>query len=150
MFRQRPKELFFKEAKKKDIGVIVRVPLASGLLTGKFTRDTIFLPDDHRTFNRNGEAFDKGETFAGIDFNTGLDAVDELKKVFNNENLAQAALRWILSFDEVSTVIPGASGIDQLKSNVKASDAGDLTDEQKKVVNDIYNQKIKGYVHHLW
>lgn len=150
MFRQRPKELFFKEAKKKDIGVIVRVPLASGLLTGKFTRDTIFLPDDHRTFNRNGEAFDKGETFAGIDFNTGLDAVDELKKVFNNENLAQAALRWILSFDEVSTVIPGASGIDQLKSNVKASDAGDLIDEQKKAVNDIYNQKIKGYVHHLW
>lgn len=150
MFRQRPSELFFSEAKKKDIGVIVRVPLASGLLTGKFSHDTTFLPDDHRTFNRNGEAFDKGETFAGIDYNTGLDAVDELKKVFKNENLAQAALRWILSYNEVSTVIPGASTLEQLKSNVQASGAAHLTNEQMNAVHDIYNQKIKGYVHHLW
>ena len=110
MFRQRPAELFFQEAQRRDIGIIVRVPLASGLLTGKFRPDTHFAPADHRNFNRNGEAFDKGETFSGLDYNVGLEAVEEIKKLFpDQENLAPVALRWILMFDEVSCIIPGAS-----------------------------------------
>jgi aryl-alcohol dehydrogenase-like predicted oxidoreductase len=118
MFRQRPSELFFKEAQKKDVGIIVRVPLASGMLTGKYHKDMTFTAGDHRNFNRDGAAFDKGETFSGIDFNKGLDAVDELKKAFPNKDLALIALRWILMFKEVSCIIPGASSAEQLESNL--------------------------------
>lgn len=150
MFRQRPSELFFEQAKKRNIGVIVRVPLASGLLSGKFTRQTTFAEGDHRTFNRNGEAFDKGETFSGIDYNTGLAAVEELKKAFPGENMAHLALQWILSFDAVSTVIPGASSVEQLRSNIQVSGKGDMVTYQMQKIKALYDNRIKDSVHHLW
>ncbi|CAN5475721.1 aldo/keto reductase [soil metagenome] len=151
MFRQRPAELFFSEAKKKNIGIIVRVPLASGLLTGKFSSATQFTAGDHRTFNRAGEAFDKGETFSGIDYETGLTAVEELKKVFpGNDNLAAIALKWILQFDAVSCIIPGASNPQQVDSNISALDTADLSAAQLKAVQDIYEKYIKKSVHQLW
>ena len=151
MFRQRPAETFFKEAQKKNVGIIVRVPLASGLLTGTYSQNTTFTPGDHRTFNRNGEAFDKGETFSGIDYQTGLEAVDELKKIFpGQKNLASIALKWILMFPEVSCIIPGASRPEQVISNIKAVDLPDLTTAQLNAVLGVYNSKIKKLVHHLW
>ena len=151
MFRQRPAELFFSEAKRKDIGIIVRVPLASGLLTGKFTRNTQFTSGDHRNFNRDGDAFDKGETFSGIDYETGLAAVEALKQVFpGQENLAPIALKWILQFDAVSCVIPGASNIKQVTSNINALNMGDLKQEQLQGVQEIYEKFIKKSVHQLW
>ncbi|GEO03851.1 oxidoreductase [Adhaeribacter aerolatus] len=151
MFRQRPAELFFKEAKRRDIGIIVRVPLASGLLTGKFKSDTHFAPTDHRNFNRNGESFDKGETFSGIDYNLGLDAVEELKKLFPDQgNLAPVALRWILQFDEVSCIIPGASKPEHLTSNLQALNIPDLSPEQLAGVKNIYESRIKPLVHQIW
>ena len=143
MLRQRPSELFFAEAAKKNVGIIVRVPLASGLLTGKFTPSTTFGKDDHRTFNRNGEAFDKGETFSGIDYAKGLAAVEEIKKLFPlNTNLAAIALKWILMFPEVSCVIPGASSPDQILSNNLATELPDLTSEQMDNIKQVYEQHI--------
>lgn len=151
MFRQRPAELFFEQAKKKDVGVIVRVPLASGLLTGKFSQDSTFTEGDHRNFNRHGEMFDKGETFSGVDYETGLAAVNELKAVFPGyENLAPVALRWVLQFDGVSTIIPGASRPAQVDSNLKAAELPPLTEEQVKAVDEIYEKYIKPSVHQLW
>jgi aryl-alcohol dehydrogenase-like predicted oxidoreductase len=151
MFRQKPAEVFFEEAKKKNVGVIVRVPLASGLLTGKFTKTTSFESGDHRFFNRNGEAFDKGETFSGVDYNTGVEAAEELKKVFGgNENLAHYALRWILMFDAVSCIIPGASKVSQAESNVEGSTLPALTEEQMSKVKEVYNKYFKQQIHHLW
>jgi aryl-alcohol dehydrogenase-like predicted oxidoreductase len=150
-FRQRPSELFFEQAKKKDIGVIVRVPLASGLLTGKFSKQSTFTAGDHRNFNRNGEMFDKGETFSGIDYETGLAAVEELKALFPNQtNLAPIALKWILGFDAVSTIIPGASRQEQVKANVNTLDFPDLNAFQISQMNAIYKKHIKNLVHHLW
>jgi len=150
MFRLRPMELLFEQAKKRDVAIIVRVPLASGLLSGKYDMETKFAQGDHRTFNRDGEAFDKGETFSGVDYETGLEAVRALKKVFPDQNLAQVALRWILMFDAVSTVIPGASKPEHILSNAKASDMDPLTDEQMEQVKTIYDNYIKDPVHHLW
>ena len=150
MFRLRPLELLFEQAKKKDVAIIVRVPLASGLLTGKYTKDTTFSKGDHRTFNRNGEAFDKGETFSGVDFDLGLQAVEELKKAFPDQNLAQIALRWILMFDAVSTVIPGASKASHIVSNSEAANLQPLTTEQMEKVEHIYTTYIKNPVHYLW
>ncbi len=151
IFRQRPSELFFKEAKKKNIGIIVRVPLASGLLTGKLNKNTVFKEGDHRNFNRNGEAFDRGETFAGVDYELGLKAVDELKQVFGNlDNLAPYSLRWILMFDAVSCIIPGASHVGHVISNIEASDLPPFTNDQMKQVKEIYEKYIKDSVHHLW
>ncbi|HKM95034.1 MAG TPA: aldo/keto reductase [Prolixibacteraceae bacterium] len=150
MFRQRPSTLFFEQAAKRNIGVITRVPLASGLLSGKFTKQTTFLPGDHRNFNRNGEAFDKGETFSGIDYNAGVDAVEALKLAFPAEDLAQLALRWLLSFGEVSCVIPGASTQQQLLSNITVSGKPALTADQMNTIKQIYDQRIKPMVHHLW
>lgn len=151
MFRQRPSELFFKEAKRKDIGIIVRVPLASGLLTGKFTANTEFTSGDHRNFNRFGDAFDKGETFSGIDYATGLAAVEALKKIFPGEdNLAPIALKWILQFDAVSCIIPGASNINQVTSNVDALNIAELRQEQLDRVQEVYEKYIKKSVHQLW
>ncbi len=150
-FRQRPAELFFEQAKKRNIGVIVRVPLASGLLTGKFSKQSTFTTGDHRNFNRNGEMFDKGETFSGIDYETGLAAVEELKALFPNEtNLAPIALKWILQHDAVSTIIPGASRPEQVLSNVASLDFPDLSAEQIAEMNAIYGKNIKSLVHHLW
>jgi aryl-alcohol dehydrogenase-like predicted oxidoreductase len=150
MFRLRPTELFFNEAKKHDIGVIVRVPLASGLLTGKFNKKSSFNKDDHRTFNRNGEAFDKGETFSGVDYNLGLKAVEELKTLLKTDNLTSIALRWILMFDAVSTVIPGASKAEHITNNALASKLPKLTKEQMEIVEKVYNKYIKEPVHYLW
>jgi aryl-alcohol dehydrogenase-like predicted oxidoreductase len=150
MFRQRPAELFFEQAKKRNIGVIVRVPLASGLLSGKYNQSTAFEPGDHRHDNRNGEHFDKGETFSGVDYETGLAAVSRLKTVFPDIPLAQVALKWILMFDAVSVVIPGASRVEQLASNVEVGKMRDLTKAEMGAVEDIYDELIKPSVHHLW
>ncbi|QMW01178.1 aldo/keto reductase [Spirosoma foliorum] len=151
MFRQRPAELFFTEASRRDVGIIVRVPLASGLLTGTFSADTSFSATDHRTFNRQGEAFDKGETFSGVDYATGLAAVDELKAVFPADaNLAPDALRWILTFDAVSCIIPGASKPAHLSSNLQAMERPAPTPEQMVAIKHIYDERIKNPVHYLW
>ena len=151
MFRQRPAELFFREAEKKNVGIIVRVPLASGLLTGKFRKNTTFEKDDHRTFNRNGEAFDKGETFAGIPYEKGLEAVEKLREIFpGQELLVQPALKWILMHDQVSCIIPGASRPAQVESNVAVSDAPGLTEDQMKAVRRVYEENIRADVHNNW
>jgi len=143
MFRQRPSEHFFAEAARKNVGIIARVPLASGLLSGKFTPSTKFSKDDHRTFNRNGEAFDKGETFSGIDYQKGLSAVEEIKKLFPPAaNLSAIALKWILMFREVSCVIPGASSPDQILSNILASELPGLSLEQMGNIKQIYTKYI--------
>jgi aryl-alcohol dehydrogenase-like predicted oxidoreductase len=151
MFRQRPAELLFKEAQRRNVGLIVRVPLASGLLTGKFSAQTTFAPDDHRNFNRDGEAFDKGETFSGVDYNTGLAAVEELKKLFPSQvSLAQQALRWILMFPEVSCIIPGASRPEQLAANLQTEKVPELSTEQMAAVREVYNRLVRPLVHQVW
>ena len=151
MFRHRPSELFFKMAEQKNIGVIVRVPLASGLLTGRLTRSTTFPPQDHRTFNREGAAFDKGETFSGVDYETGLEAVEALREYFpDTERLPLYALRWVLMFPEVSTVIPGASRPEHAEKNAEASDLPPLTASQMDGVRRVYDRFIKNPVHQLW
>ena len=151
VFRQRPAELFFKQTQKKNVGVIVRVPLASGLLTGKFSSNSTFTEGDHRNFNRNGEQFDKGETFSGIDYETGLAAVEELKALFpKNTNLAPMALRWILQHEAVSTIIPGASKPEQVSANVDALNFPNLVDEELAKINAVYDKYIKKSVHQLW
>lgn len=151
LFRQRPSELFFKEAQKKDIGIIARVPLASGLLTGLFDSKTTFGAQDHRNFNRNGAAFDKGETFSGIDYELGLKAVNELKNLFPEAtNLAPIALEWILTHPEISCIIPGASKASHVQSNVSVYDLAPLTAEKIAAMNAIYKQYIKPQVHQLW
>ncbi|MBN2861612.1 MAG: aldo/keto reductase, partial [Bacteroidales bacterium] len=151
LFRQRPSGLFFKEAEKRDIGIIVRVPLASGLLTGKFNPETVFEADDHRYFNREGKAFDKGETFSGIDYELGLKAVEELKQIFPDmKNLAPAALKWILNYKEISCIIPGASKPDHVLSNLSVYNLPDLSQDQVSAMNEIYLRYIKPEVHHLW
>ena len=150
MFRLKPLEELFPKAKEKNVGIIVRVPLASGLLTGKYTKDTKFGENDHRTFNRDGKAFDKGETFSGVDYDLGLEAVEELKKVFNTDDLVPYALKWILMHDEVSVVIPGASRVEQVYSNNRVEDFKDLTLEQMNKVEEIYNKYIRESVHNNW
>ncbi|WP_029033778.1 aldo/keto reductase [Salinimicrobium terrae] len=151
LFRQRPQEKFFKMASEKNVGVIVRVPLASGLLTGKFSKDSHFSPEDHRNFNRNGEAFDKGETFAGVNFKKGVEAANSLKAIFpEKENLAPMALKWILRRQEVSTVIPGASKVEHLLSNLSVEDTPDLTEDQIEKMNLVYEDYIKEEVHQRW
>ena len=150
MFRQRPAELFFSRAKEKNVGILARVPLASGLLSGKFTHDTKFEKGDHRNFNREGASFDKGETFSGVDYETGLYAVDKLREVFGKGDLPLYALKWILMFPEVSCVIPGASRLEHVKMNVKASDAEKLSHTEMHEVKKIYEAYIKKPVHYLW
>ncbi len=151
MFRHKPADKLFARAREKNVGIICRVPLASGLLTGKFTKDSKFEEDDHRKFNRNGEAFDKGETFAGVDFELGLKAVEELKKIKpEGLTMAQFALKWILMNDAVSCVIPGGKKPWQVKDNIAASEAEDLSDEIMSKVDRIYDEYIRDSVHHLW
>lgn len=151
MFRQRPAELFSEEAVKNDVGIIVRVPLASGLLTGKFSKNTFFDKNDHRFFNRDGAGFDKGETFSGVPYEIGLKAVEKLREIFpNKENLASDALRWILDFPQVSCIIPGASKTEHLQSNIAASTIPSLNNEQRAAIRNIYEMTIKRHVHHLW
>ncbi|WP_297523371.1 aldo/keto reductase [uncultured Clostridium sp.] len=150
MFRLKPSKEFFKLAKEKNVGIIVRVPLASGLLTGKYTVDKEFGKEDHRNYNRNGDFFDKGETFSGVDYAMGIKAAQELRERLKTEELANAALKYILMYDAVSTVIPGASKAEQITRNVKASDVIDFTIEEMNIVEDVYNKYIKESVHKLW
>ncbi len=151
MFRHRPAELFFQEAKRRKVGILARVPLASGLLTGKLTRQSSFEADDHRHFNRHGEAFDQGETFSGVDFETGLQAVEELRALVPaGTTLAQFALRWILMFDAVSCVIPGAKRPAQAEDNIRAADLPAPSDAAMAQVRAIYDRSIRAQVHHRW
>jgi aryl-alcohol dehydrogenase-like predicted oxidoreductase len=151
VFRQRPAELFFDQARRRDVGVIVRVPLASGLLAGTFDRDTAFSPDDHRAFNRHGEQFDVGETFAGVDYELGLDVVDELRALVpEGATLAQLALRWILTFDAVSTVIPGAKTPEQARANAAASDLPPPSRDAMRRIEELYRERIAPQVHQRW
>jgi aryl-alcohol dehydrogenase-like predicted oxidoreductase len=150
IFRQRPAR-FIQEARDRGIAVIVRVPLASCLLTGKMTRETTFAANDHRLFNRNGEAFDKGETFAGVPYDVALEAVDEIRSLVpQNATMAQFALRWILMNDGVTTVIPGAKNAAQAKANAEASELPPLTDSAMEVLRALYLQKIAPFVHQQW
>jgi len=150
-FRQRPAELFLRQAAEHDVGVIARVPLASGLLTGKFDRTTSFAADDHRAYNRHGESFDVGETFSGVDFEAGLEAVEELRPLVPpGATLAQLALRWILDFAAVSTVIPGAKTPDQAHANADAAGLPPLTEETHAVIADVYRRRVAPAVHQRW
>ena len=151
MFRQRPAELFFAEARRRKIGILARLPLSSGLLTGKFRANAAFDEDDHRSFNRNGEAFDRGETFSGLDFAIGLKAVDALRTITPPEmSMAQMALRWILMFQDVTCAIPGAKRPDQVEENLKAADAPPLSDETMRKVRSVYDSLVRNEVHHYW
>jgi aryl-alcohol dehydrogenase-like predicted oxidoreductase len=151
IFRQRPHEKFFDMAMEKNVGLIIRVPLASGLLSGKFTSETRFAPGDHRFFNRNGMMFDRGETFAGVPYGTGLKAVTHLKELFpEGIPLAHVALKWILMREEVSCIIPGASSPDQVITNLEAMALPALSAEQVSAIGKIYKEDIKQLVHHLW
>lgn len=150
MFRLRPAELFFGLAKAKGVGIIARVPLASGLLTGKLSASSTFAADDHRQFNRHGEAFDVGETFSGVPYEVGLAAVEEVRAVIGNVPMAQFALRWILAFDAVTVVIPGARNPAQAASNAAAADLPAPTDEQMAAIRAIYDARIRPYVHQRW
>ena len=150
MFRLKPTEELFPIAEKNNIGIITRVPLASGLLTGRYNQNTIFGVNDHRTYNRNGESFDKGETFSGVDYTLGLQAVEELKKLFGTEDLIPYALRWILMYNAVSVVIPGASKVEQVYSNIRAAELPELTQEQMDGVKAVYDNYIKESVHTSW
>ena len=151
MFRQRPAALFLEQARRHDVGVIVRVPLASGLLTGKLTRDSRFAGDDHRAFNRHGESFDVGETFAGVDLELGLEVVDELRTLVpDGATLAQLALRWILDFPEVSTVIPGAKTPAQARENALAAELPPLDEHARRTVSELYATRIAPLVGQRW
>lgn len=151
VFRQRPSELFFGEAQKRRVGILARLPLSSGMLTGKFTSETKFAGDDHRSFNRHGEEFDRGETFSGVDFDTGLQAVEELRALLPaGMSLTQFALRWILMFDAVTCAIPGAKRADQVEENVGSADFGPLSKEIMEAVDALYTQKIRSLVHQYW
>ena len=150
MFRHKPAEKFFDLAKSRNVGIIARVPLASGMLTGKFKKDTVFSEGDHRFFNREGQVFDKGETFSGVPYEIGLEVVEELKKIFPEGKLAEYALRWILMNDNVSCIIPGASRVSQVEDNIKASGLPPLTDNQMEGTREMYQKYIKKYVHDLW
>lgn len=151
MFRQRPAERFLAEAVRRDVGVLARVPLASGMLTGKLTADTAFGPTDHRQFNRHGESFDVGETFAGVDYQTGLAVVDELRALVpEGATLAQLALRWILMHDGITTTIPGAKTPAQAAANAAAADLPPLSPASMARVSELYEARIKPLVHQRW
>jgi len=151
MFRQRPADLFFSRAKERGIGILARVPLASGLLTGKLRADTAFEQGDHRSFNRYGQSFDVGETFSGVPYEVGLEAVEALRPLVPGDaTMAQMALRWILMFDAVSCTIPGAKRPEQAADNVAASELAPLSSEIMAAVDDIYERLIRPHVHQRW
>jgi aryl-alcohol dehydrogenase-like predicted oxidoreductase len=151
IFRQKPAEEFFPLAEERSVGILARVPLASGLLSGKMTTGRDFPEDDHRNFNREGQVFDRGETFAGVPFETGLAAAEELKELVpEGYTLAQLALRWILMHPAVSCAIPGAKRTDQVDDNVAAADMPPLSDEVMDRIREIYDRNIRQEVHHLW
>jgi len=151
IFRQRPADLFFSEAQRRRVGIIARVPLSSGMLTGKMARDTTFHPEDHRAFNRQGESFDRGETFSGVDFELGLQAVEELRPLVpDGMTMAQFALCWILTFDAVTCTIPGARRMAHVDDNVRADDLPPLSDTTMAKIRDVYDRLIREQVHHYW
>jgi aryl-alcohol dehydrogenase-like predicted oxidoreductase len=151
IFRQRPAELLFALAEEKKTAIIARVPLASGLLSGKFRADTKFEATDHRLFNRNGEAFDVGETFSGVPYEQGLKAVERVRPLVGGDTtMAKFALRWILMFDAVTVVIPGARNAAQAKSNSEAADLAALSPDVMAELRAIYDQDIKPFVHQRW
>ena len=149
-FRLRPSELFFARAKQKQVGILARVPLASGMLTGKLSKQSQFAKNDHRNFNRHGEAFDVGETFSGVDYDVALRAVEQLKATAGDVPLAQFALRWILMFDAVTCAIPGAKTPEQAQSNYTAGDLPPLTAGQMAAVDAVYQAMIRPLVHQRW
>jgi aryl-alcohol dehydrogenase-like predicted oxidoreductase len=150
-FRQRPAEIFFAKAKEKQVGILARVPLASGLLTGKLRRDSTFPADDHRNFNRSGGSFDVGETFSGVDYETGLASVEEIRKLLPaGASMSQFALRWILMFDAVTCAIPGGKRAEQVADNCRASDLPALPPETMAAIRRIYDEKIKPLVQQRW
>jgi len=150
-FRQRPADLFFAQAQKKQVGILARVPLSSGMLTGKLTRDSHFAADDHRQFNRAGQAFDVGETFSGIDYETSLTAVEEIRPLAPaGMSMAQLALRWILMFDAVTCAIPGGKNPSQVADNCGASGLPPLSGHAMAAIRAIYDARIRAAVHQRW
>ncbi|ELZ29950.1 putative oxidoreductase [Halogeometricum pallidum JCM 14848] len=150
-FRQRPAERFLREAEKRNVGVVVRVPLASGLLAGAFDADEEFPEEDHRNYNREGEAFDVGETFAGVPFEVGVKAAEELEAaVPENATMAQFTLRWILDHDAVTTIIPGSLDADHIADNVAASSLPSLSVDRHRRTEDVYDDYVREHVHHRW
>src|SRR5581483_6300256 len=150
-FRQRPSELFFPQAKRKRVGILARVPLASGLLTGKLKRDSSFAKDDHRNFNRHGEMFDVGETFSGVDYEGGLQAVEEIRRLLPmGASMSQFALRWVLMFDEVTCAIPGGKNPDQVADNCRASDLPPIPEKTMTEIIHLYDERIRLQVHQRW
>ncbi|HWX41694.1 MAG TPA: aldo/keto reductase [Blastocatellia bacterium] len=151
IFRQRPADLFFREAERRQVGILARLPLSSGMLAGKMNFRSEFALDDHRSFNRRGEAFDRGETFSGLDYETGLNAVEELRALVpGGATMAQFALRWIMMFDAVTCAIPGAKRPSQVEENVAAADLHSLSPSTMQAVQDLYEKRIKPLVHHYW
>jgi aryl-alcohol dehydrogenase-like predicted oxidoreductase len=151
IFRQRPADLFFAEARRRKVGILARLPLSSGLLAGKMTRESTFSPDDHRNFNRQGAAFDRGETFSGVPFEVGLDAVEALRELVPaGESMAGFALRWILMHEAVTCVIPGAKRPAQVDENCAAAALPPLSDETMADVRELYETKIRQHVHQYW
>ncbi len=151
IFRQRPASLVLKQANEKKVGILARLPLSSGMLTGKMAPDTQFSDDDHRTFNREGAAFDKGETFSGVPYAVGLEAVEDVRQLLPaGFSMAQFALKWILMFDGVTCAIPGAKRPDQAVDNFGASDLPDLSPDTMEQLSDLYWSKIAPYVHQRW
>ena len=151
MFRLKPAEELFPIARQKNVGIIARVPLASGLLTGRYTKDTTFGAGDHRTYNRDGSHFDKGETFSGVPYDTGLEAAEALKQLFGTQDLIPWALRWVLMHEAVSVVIPGASRVGQVHANLQAlAQVPSLTQAQMDGVKDIYDRYLKAEIHTQW
>ncbi len=151
IFRQKPAEEFFPLAEERNVGILARVPLASGLLSGKMSADRAFAEDDHRNFNREGQAFDKGETFSGVDFETGLLAAEELKELVpEGHTLAQFALRWILMHPAVSCAIPGGKDSEQVEDNVAAAEMAPFSEETMQRAREIYDSQVRDEVHHQW
>lgn len=151
IFRQRPAESFFNLAQQKQVGIIARVPLSSGMLSGKMTRDSTFAADDHRNFNRHGEQFDVGETFSGVDYEAGLQAVEQLRPLVpTGSTLAALALRWILMFDAISCTIPGAKNPSQAIANARAAALPPLSEEVMAQIQQIYDVSIRELVHQRW
>jgi aryl-alcohol dehydrogenase-like predicted oxidoreductase len=151
VFRQRPAERFFQDAARRRIGILARVPRASGLLTGRMSAATSFAADDHRTYNRHGEQFDRGETFSGVDFETGLAAVEEIRALVPaGHSMAELALRWTLMFDAVSCAIPGAKTPEQVEANCRAADLPPLSPDTMRALERVYAERIKPLVHARW
>lgn len=151
LFRQRPAELFFREAARRNVGILARVPLASGLLSGSMRADRVFADRDHRNYNRHGEAFDQGETFSGVDFALGLELAEEMRRyVPEGASLAQLALRWILMDPAVTCAIPGAKRPDQVEQNARAADLPELSPETLAALRELYDTRLRSQIHPRW